>query len=93
MRTGQTVFPGLFGKEFFDYLHDDAGESAEVFNKAMTHSSRQSAADLAGFLDLEGVASVVDIGGGQGHVIADLLEKHPGVRGHPARPAPGGREG
>jgi hypothetical protein len=77
VRTGRSVFPDLFGKEFFDYLHDDAGESAKVFNKAMTRSSKQSAADLAGFLDLDGVSSIVDIGGGQGHVLADLLEKHP----------------
>jgi hypothetical protein len=81
VRSGKSVFPDLFGKEFFEYLHDDAADSAEVFNKAMTHSSRQSAADLAGFLSLEGISSVADIGGGQGHVIADLLEKHPGVRG------------
>lgn len=81
VRSGRSVFPELFGKEFFDYLHDDAGESAEVFNKAMTHSSRQSAADLAGFLDLDGVESIADIGGGQGHVVADLLEKHPEATG------------
>lgn len=81
VRSGRSVFPDVYGKEFFDYLHDDAGDSAKVFNKAMTHSSRQSAADLAGILDLDGVGSVVDIGGGQGHVLANLLEKHPGVQG------------
>lgn len=81
VRSGQSVFPDLFGKEFFAYLHDDAGDSAEVFNKAMTRSSRQSAADLAGFLVLDGVQSIADIGGGQGHVLADLLEKHPEAEG------------
>lgn len=81
VRTGRSVFPDLYGKEFFAYLHDDAHDSAEVFNKAMTHSSRQSAADLAGILDLDGVRSVIDIGGGQGHVLANLLEKHPDVQG------------
>ena len=81
VRSGRSVFPDLFGKEFFAYLHDDAGDSAEVFNKAMTRSSRQSAADLAGFLVLDGVQSIADIGGGQGHVLADLLEKHPEAEG------------
>ena len=81
VRSGQSVFPDLFGKEFFTYLHEDAGESAKVFDKAMTRSSRQSAADLAGFLVLDGVGSIADIGGGQGHVLADLLEKHPEVQG------------
>ncbi|MEY9930870.1 C-methyltransferase [Catenulispora sp. GP43] len=81
VRSGRSVFPDLFGKEFFTYLHEDAGESAKVFDKAMTRSSRQSAADLAGFLVLNGVESIADIGGGQGHVLADLLEKHPEVQG------------
>ncbi|GJF27406.1 O-methyltransferase [Kitasatospora sp. NE20-6] len=81
VRTGRNIFPELYGKEFFEYLHDDAGESAKVFDKAMSSSSRQSAADLVAFLDLTGVSSVVDIGGGQGLALAGLLEKHPGLHG------------
>ncbi|MGW6916201.1 methyltransferase [Kitasatospora sp. NPDC054939] len=81
VRSGRNVFPELFGKEFFDYLHSEGGDSAKVFDRAMTTSSRQSAADFAGYLDLAGVQSVVDIGGGQGHVLASLLEKHPNLHG------------
>ncbi|MER6234048.1 methyltransferase [Streptomyces sp. NPDC001616] len=81
VRSGTTVFPETFGKGFFEYLHQDAGESAQVFNRAMTTSSVQSAQDVAGLLDLTGVTSVADIGGGQGHVLASLLEKHPSVHG------------
>ncbi|WP_069173809.1 methyltransferase [Streptomyces griseus] len=81
VRTGSSVFPETFGKGFFDYLHEDAGESAQVFNRAMTTSSMQSARDVAELLDLTGVSSVADIGGGQGHVLASLLEKHPTLRG------------
>lgn len=81
VRSGRSVFQDLYGKEFFDYLHDGTGDSARVFDKAMTHSSRQSAEDIAGFVDLAGVTSVVDIGGGQGHVLANLLEMHPGLEG------------
>ncbi|MEY9944970.1 methyltransferase [Kitasatospora sp. GAS1066B] len=81
VRSGASVFPGLYGKEFFDYLHDDASDSARVFDKAMTHSSRQSAHDIAAFVDLTGVASVADIGGGQGHVLAGLLERYPQLHG------------
>lgn len=81
VRSGRSVFPELHGKEFFEYLHQDAGDSAHVFNRAMTTSSRQSARDVAELLDLTGVSEVADIGGGQGHVLAELLERHPGVRG------------
>ncbi|MEU9606510.1 methyltransferase [Streptomyces sp. NPDC048057] len=81
VRSGDTVFDELFGKGFFQYLHQDAHESAHVFNRAMTTSSQQSAREVADVLDLTGVASVADIGGGQGHVLAGLLEKHPDLRG------------
>lgn len=81
VRTGRSVFPEVFGKGFFDYLHQDAHESAQVFNRAMTTSSMQSALEVAELLDLAEVSEVADIGGGQGHVLASLLEKHPSVRG------------
>ncbi|MEU8567751.1 methyltransferase [Streptomyces pathocidini] len=81
VRTGRSVFQDLYGKGFFEYLHEDAPESAQIFNRAMTTSSRQSAEDVAALLDLKGVSVVADIGGGQGHVLASLLEKHQDVEG------------
>ncbi|MEU9329610.1 methyltransferase [Streptomyces canus] len=81
VRTGRNVVEDLYGKEFFHYLNEDAPESADVFNRAMTTSSVQSARDVAQFLDLSGSTSVADIGGGQGHVVASLLEKYPALHG------------
>nr|WP_103888296.1 methyltransferase [Actinacidiphila yanglinensis] len=81
VRTGRDVFTGLYGKGFFEYLHTDGGESARVFDRAMTSSSRQAARDLAAYVDLTGVGSVADIGGGQGLALAGLLEKKPDLHG------------
>ncbi|MFJ6727807.1 methyltransferase [Streptomyces sp. NPDC091281] len=81
VRTGHNVVEDLYGKEFFTWLNEDAPESAVVFNRAMTTSSSQSARDVADFLDLSGAGSVADIGGGQGHVVASLMEKYPAIRG------------
>ncbi|MFJ9663255.1 methyltransferase [Streptomyces sp. NPDC101219] len=81
VRSGRNVFEDVYDEEFFTYLNESAPESAHVFNRAMTTSSEQSARDVARLLDLTGVASVVDIGGGQGHVLASLLEKHPHLHG------------
>ncbi|MER6347395.1 methyltransferase [Streptomyces sp. NPDC001595] len=81
VRTGRNVVEDLYGKEFFTYLNEDAPESADVFNRAMTTSSTQSAREVAEFLDLSGSKSVADIGGGQGHVVASLLEKYPSLHG------------
>ncbi|WP_372448715.1 methyltransferase [Streptomyces musisoli] len=82
VRTGRNVVEELYGKEFFDYLNEDAPESADVFNRAMTTSSEQSARDVAALLDLSGSKSVADLGGGQGHVVASLLDKYPAMRGY-----------
>ncbi|MEU6660199.1 methyltransferase [Streptomyces sp. NPDC046821] len=81
VRSGRNVFEDLYDEEFFTYLNNDAPESAHVFNRAMTTSSEQSAQDVAELLDLRDAASVADIGGGQGQVVASLLEKHPGMSG------------
>ncbi|MET7825586.1 methyltransferase [Streptomyces sp. NPDC005386] len=81
VRSGDNVFENVYGREFFAYLNEEAPESAHVFNRAMTTSSAQSARDVAELLDLEGVTSVADIGGGQGQVVASLLEKHPALHG------------
>ncbi|MER5429410.1 methyltransferase [Streptomyces sp. NPDC002588] len=81
VRTGGNVVQNLYGKEFFTYLNEDAPESAEIFNRAMTTSSEQSAREVAALLDLSGCTSVADIGGGQGHVVASLLDKYPAMRG------------
>ncbi|WP_030862902.1 methyltransferase [Streptomyces sp. NRRL S-37] len=81
VRSGQGVFEDVYHQEFFTYLNESAPESAHVFNRAMTTSSEQSARDVALLLDLDDASSVVDIGGGQGHVLASLLEKHPHLHG------------
>ncbi|MEU9986255.1 methyltransferase [Streptomyces sp. NPDC048045] len=81
VRSGRNVVEDLYGKEFFTYLNEDAPQSADVFNQAMTRSSEQSARDVAALLDLSGAKSVADIGGGQGHVVACLLDKYPMMRG------------
>jgi C-methyltransferase len=81
VRTGDGVFPEVFGKSFFDYLHSEGGESARVFDRAMTSSSRQAAQDLAAYVDLTGVKTVADIGGGQGFVLAGLLDRDSALHG------------
>lgn len=81
VRSGRNVFEDVYDREFFTYLNDSAPESAHVFNRAMTTSSEQSARDVALLLDLDDASSVVDIGGGQGHVLASLLEKHAHLHG------------
>ena len=88
VRSGRNVFEDLYGKGFFHYLHEDAPESADVFNRAMTTSSVQSARDVAELLDLTGERV------GRGHrrrpgaCAGEPAGEVPGAPRHPARPAP-----
>ncbi|HET9118261.1 MAG TPA: methyltransferase [Pseudonocardiaceae bacterium] len=81
VRTGKSIFYDIHGMDFFEYLHEHWPESAEVFDKAMSQSSRLSALAIANALDLDGARSVADIAGGQGHVLATLLEHNEQLTG------------
>ncbi|CAM5293842.1 O-methyltransferase [Streptomyces avidinii] len=81
VRTGKEMFTDLYGGEFFDHLHAAWPESAAVFDRAMTQASKQSATAVAGALPLSGARTVADVGGGQGFLLASVLEHHPGLRG------------
>ncbi|WP_432186979.1 methyltransferase [Streptomyces sp. Tue6028] len=81
VRTGKGGFGETHGKDFFTYLYEDAPESAEVFNRAMTQASRLSSGAIAETLDLRGDLTVVDVAGGHGDLIATVLERDPSLRG------------
>lgn len=81
VRTGGDVFTGLHGRGFFDYLHAEAPESAAVFDLAMTQSSQLSVGAVVGQISLEDNQVFADIGGGQGSVLAAVLERYPTARG------------
>lgn len=81
VRTGKDVFVDLYGGEFFEHVHAAWPESADVFDRAMTQASRQSATAIAGVLPLSGARTVADIGGGQGFLLASLLEHHSDIQG------------
>ncbi|MFF0149027.1 C-methyltransferase [Amycolatopsis sulphurea] len=81
VRTGKNVFDDLHGKDFFEYLHEQWPESAEVFDKAMTQSSKLSALAIADRLDLTGAERLADIAGGQGNVLATLLSRNEKLNG------------
>ncbi|MXM65369.1 methyltransferase [Streptomyces sp. HUCO-GS316] len=81
LRTGKSVIPGVYGKEFYDYLREDAPDDEQLFARAMTDSSARSSHVVAQTLDLSGVGRVVDIGGGQGLLLRSLLDRFPDLRG------------
>jgi hypothetical protein len=80
VRTGEPAFDHVFGQRIFDYLAGHPRE-AEIFNRAMTSFTEQSADAIVADYDFSPYPVVVDLGGGQGHLLTAILRANPGVRG------------
>jgi O-methyltransferase len=80
VRTGRTAFEDEFGTDFFSYL-DSHPELSAMFNGAMSQGTQLTAALLPTAYDFDRFRTVVDIGGGDGTLIAAILRAHPALRG------------
>ncbi|MBB5153127.1 methyltransferase [Saccharopolyspora phatthalungensis] len=80
VRTGKTSFDAVFGTDFFSYLKENPELSAE-FNAAMGQGTHATIADILSHYDFGGFATVVDVGGGDGTLLAAILRKHSSLRG------------
>jgi C-methyltransferase len=80
VKTGNPSIPLLRGKEFFDYLDDDP-ELAKLFNDAMTGISALAERAIVGGYDFSPYASIVDVGGGHGRLLAGVLAATPTAQG------------
>ena len=80
IRTGRAVVPELRGKPFFEYLADEP-EFAELFNGAMTSGSELAIATVIAGYDFSPYATIVDVGGGHGRLLAGILGVTPSARG------------
>jgi len=79
LRTGATPFTVAHGRPVFEHLAG-APEEAGRYSAAMTAGSRFGDR-LPDAVDLSGARCVVDLGGGDGGVLAALLTACPQVRG------------
>ncbi|MDT3399402.1 methyltransferase [Streptomyces sp. B1866] len=80
VRTGTTSFDTVFGTDFFSHLRRNPELSAE-FNAAMSQATHAVAAALPGAYDFGRFAAAVDVGGGDGTLLAAVLRAVPALRG------------
>lgn len=80
LRTGDGVYERVNGVSHWEHLaaHPDL---ERTFNAAMARRGTVQAAALLESVDLDGVTSVVDVGGGRGAMLEALLEQRPGLTG------------
>ncbi|MET9507271.1 methyltransferase [Streptomyces flavidovirens] len=80
VRTGDIAFDAVFGTDFFSHLAQHPELSAE-FNAAMSQAVSETAAALPRAFDFGRFTTVTDVGGGDGTLLAGVLDAHPGVTG------------
>lgn len=80
LRTGRSAFPDLYGRPFFEYAAAHP-EQACRWREGGSASARRLAPAVAEALALAGTETVVDVGGGDAAVLAEVLRRHPGCRG------------
>jgi 2,7-dihydroxy-5-methyl-1-naphthoate 7-O-methyltransferase len=81
VRTGRPAYDQVFGRPFFEDLdaHPEVGASFDALIGPAGHGTFDPEFDLTGGWEM--VRSVVDVGGGTGTMLAELLQTRPQIRG------------
>ena len=79
VRTGEPAFDRIFGMPAFEYLGRNPDRAA-VFARAMTEMTRDIAPGVAAGYDFSKFGTIVDVGGGEGTLVAHILGAVPGLR-------------
>jgi SAM-dependent methyltransferase len=80
VRSGKDAFTDKYGKEIYDYLKDHPAEYA-LFDKSMSNLSDLGLAPILNVYDFSKFSLIVDIGGGEGFFLANILHHNHRCRG------------
>jgi hypothetical protein len=80
VRTGKTALDDVYGMPAFEYFSSHPAE-AKIFNDTMTGLSMLDSPAIAEAYSFDGIRSIVDVGGGHGLLLANILERNPDLRG------------
>lgn len=80
IQADNTRFADVHGMGFWEFVAEHPAE-AGVFDQAMTSGAHDRAQDLLNSLDWSSVRLAVDVGGGQGRLLALVLAQQPQLHG------------
>lgn len=80
LETGHSAFPAVHGTSLFEALAEDPGTGA-LFDASMTALGHRFDEAIARAACWPARGVVADIGGGHGHLLQTVLDRHPGLEG------------
>jgi hypothetical protein len=80
VRTGEPGPDHLWGKSFFDWL-SERPEQVDRFSRAMANLTEGARSPAVAALPLDGISTLVDVGGADGTVLSLILAAHPDISG------------
>lgn len=80
LRTGRSAWGSVHGQEVFDYFAANP-EKYEIFNRAMTDMSVNTAPSVVEAYDFSGIETLADIAGGHGYLLSQVLKANPKMKG------------
>jgi hypothetical protein len=80
VQTGAIAFDHVYGASKWQYMAEHPDE-ARIFDAAMSSFSSVVSAEVVAAYDFSSSATVVDVGGGDGTLLAAILKGNPSLRG------------
>jgi len=80
VKTGKNAAQKVLDMDVFEYLEKNPDKN-ELYNKAMTNSSLMLSYSILSEYNFSKAKTIIDIGGGQGILLAMILHKYPKVQG------------
>jgi len=80
VKTGRPAFDHIYGVGAFDFFACNA-EAAEIFHEAMQGQAKWESAAVVAAYDFSGISHIVDVGCGDGSLLASVLKANAAARG------------
>jgi hypothetical protein len=80
VRTGKRTTELFFEDEVFEHM-GGSEELGDLYNRAMTNTSRMQVAAILSSFDFSSFKKIVDVGGGHGLFISAILRRYPAAEG------------
>ena len=80
IKTGKSACEYCFDMSFFEYLSKN-NEISNIFDEGMSNLSLLETETICDYYDFSQFKQIVDVGGGRGQLLLEILKNHPELKG------------